>query len=119
MRRIAVFLLLAVAHVSWSDDGADITDPDEVAALTGLQQRIDKLSAAVTDCVGLGKEHGECLCENESQIIGLNKAVQQLLIAFPNLETIDLVHFKKPGGEAVSQNLSGIRQQAKMELTCN
>ena len=42
-----------------------------------------------------------------------------LFNAFPNLETIDLVHFKMPGGEAVSQSLSGIRQQAKMELTCN
>lgn len=65
-----------------------------------------------------GKSHTDCLCENESQIAEFNKAVEQLVASYPNLETLDLVTFRTTDGELVSQSLVGIKRQAETELTC-
>jgi hypothetical protein len=55
MRRPAIYFLAAFAHNAVSDDGVDITHPNEVAALTELQATLDTVSTAVSNCMGSGK----------------------------------------------------------------
>ncbi len=118
MPRLVIFFLATLAQFAWSDDGVDITGPSEVTALTGIQEKIDIISTVVTDCVNSGKDHGDCLCENEALILSFNQAVKQLFVTFPHLKTLDIVRFKTSTGEVVSQSLAGIEKQSEMKLTC-
>ena len=119
MRRAAIFFLALLGSVAWSDDGVDITEPQKVAALTELQEKIDSISAAVTECTRSGKDHSECLCENEKLILDFNRAVEELFETFPDLRTMDIVRFRMSNGLSVSQSLSGIKNQARTNLSCS
>lgn len=110
---------MLLAGVAWSDEGIDITEPPKVAALSDLQERIDSISAAVTDCTSSGKDHGDCLCENEEPILDFNRAVEELFETYSDLKTADIVRFRTSDGMVVSQSLSGIKNQAQMKLNCN
>ena len=118
MFRATILFLTLVGSVAWSDDGVDITEPSRVAALTELQEILDSVSVAVTDCVGSGKEHGQCLCENEKSVLIFNKAVADLFETYPDLRSVDIVSFRLSNGSSVSQSLSGIRKQAQTPLNC-
>lgn len=109
---------MLLAGVAWSDEGIDITEPLKVAALSDLQERIDSISAAVTKCTSSGKDHGDCLCENEEPILDFNRAVDELFETYADLKTADIVRFRTSDGMVVSQSLSGIKNQAQMKLTC-
>ena len=118
MRRATIFLLALLAGVAWSDEGIDITEPLKVAALSDLQERIDSISAAVTECTSSGKDHGDCLCENEEPILDFNRAVEELFETYSDLKAADIVRFRTSDGMVVSQSLSGIKNQAQMKLKC-
>ena len=97
----------------------DITEPQKVAALTGIQEKIDSISTAVGKCMNAGKSHGDCMCENEKLILNFNGAMEKLFETYPDLKAVDIVNFKMKNGLAVSQSLSGIKNQAQRKLSCN
>lgn len=116
---LTILLLALLASFAWSDDGVDITEPRKVAALTGLQEKIDSVSAGVGDCLKAGKAHSVCMCANEEIILNFNRTVKELFETYPDLKAVDLVRFKMPNGLSVAQNLSGIKNQARMKLSCH
>jgi hypothetical protein len=117
MRRSALFLAALFASAAWAGGSVEITDPRKVAALTALQEKIDSISAEVTECTGAGTEHGDCLCESEALILDFNGAVRKLFEIYPDLDAMDLVSFRMPDGMTVTQSLTGIRNQARMKLS--
>jgi hypothetical protein len=118
MRRFTIFLLVLVTVVARSDEGVDITAPQQIAALTDIQEQIDLISAEVADCISSGKDHGDCFCENEKLVLNFNRAVAEFFATYPDLETVDIVRFAMADGLAVSQSLSGIENQARSERGC-
>ena len=78
MPRLVIFFLATLAQFAWSDDGFDITEPNEVTALTGIQEKIDIISAVVTDCVNSGKDHRDCLCGDEADMYLIISSSQTL-----------------------------------------
>ena len=118
MHRLILFLVLVLPGIVWAEGSFDITDPDQVAALSELQEKLDAISALVTPCVASGKDHRACMCESESLIIDFNEAVNTLFETYPALRTLDLVSFRRGDGMTASQSLSGIRNQAAMDLAC-
>ena len=118
MRRTTIFLLALLASVAWSDEGIDVTEPHKVAALSDLQEKIDSISTAVTECISSGKVHGDCLCENEEFILTFNRTVEEFFETYSDLKTADIVRFRMSDGMVVSQSLSGIKNQAQMKLDC-
>jgi len=116
---LTILLLGLLASFSWASDEVDVTEPQKVAALTGVQEKIDPISAAIGDCMNSGKDHGDCMCENEELILNFNGTVGKLFETYPELNSAEMVSFKMPSGRAVSQSMPGIKNQAQMKLSCN
>lgn len=119
MLRLLFIFFVMWSQVALSDGSIDISEPNEVAALTELQEKLDTISLAVMLCIESGKDHSDCLCESEELILDFNKAVYQLFVTYPNLAGLDLVQFKTPDGDVISQSLSGLEKQSKTEPVCS
>ena len=119
MKRMLLLILVFLTLNADADDGVDITDERQVTALLSVQEKIDVVSSAVTDCINSGGVHNECLCASRQSIEDFKQAVESLFLAHPNLEPFDLVRFRDLDGNAVAQSLSGIKVQAALELSCN
>lgn len=116
---MTILLLVLLTSFAWSDDGVDIIESRKVAALTDLQEKMDSVSVAIKNCMGEGKAHSDCMCENEKIILKFNRTVKELFETHPDLKKLDLVRFKMPNGLSVGQSLTGIKNQAKMKLSCH
>jgi hypothetical protein len=119
MKNVFILILVLVTVNAEADDGVDITDQRQVAALISLQEKIDVVSSAVTECVKSGGVHNECLCASRESIDAFKRAVESLFLAHPDLQSFDLVRFRDPDGNSVAQSLSGIKAQAALELSCS
>jgi len=118
MQRLVMLVLLCVTSPAWSGDGIDVTNPEQVASLLNIQDKLDSVSTAVMACIDSGKAHAVCLCESEATIIDFNGSVMALFDTHPTLKDQDLVSFKGPDDSWISQSLAGIKQQAAMALSC-
>ena len=119
MRRFAIVICMCLASIMWSDDdGVDIIDQSQVTALSKVQEQIDSISTAVTDCISSGKGHNDCLCENSVLIVQFKQTVADLFKTYPEFKTLDIVRFKDSNGVWISQSLTGIKVQANLKLTC-
>jgi hypothetical protein len=124
MQRLTIFLLtislLALfTNFAWSGGPADITNPQKIAALTDISEKLGIVSTAVTNCMSAGKDHNNCMCENEKSILNFNEAVEKIFKTFPDLNAMDIVNFKSPKGEYHGVSLSGLKRQARTKLSCN
>jgi hypothetical protein len=119
MKKVLLLVLVFVSINAEADDGVDITDERQVAALLSVQEKIDVVSSSVTECVNSGGVHNDCLCASREAIVAFNLAVESLFLAHPDLVSFDLVRFRDSDGNSVAQSLSGIKAQAAVELSCN
>jgi hypothetical protein len=101
-----------------SDEGVDITDKLQVEALSLVQQEIEIVSSAVTECVNSGGDHNECLCASGDSIDDFKLVVESLFATYPNLRSYDLIRFRDADGNSSALSLSGIKAQAELELNC-
>jgi hypothetical protein len=105
-------------HGAFADDGVDITDPGQVAALSHKQDQIDLISSAIMQCMDAGKTHPACMCLHEAIITDFNSSVTELFLNHPVLKDHDLVSFKATDGMWISQSLEGIQRQAGTAPSC-
>lgn len=119
MKPLIMLLLITVTSQVRAFESVDITDPVQISSLHQLQQSIDSISATVMKCMGSGSEHKSCLCKNKDLIIQFNGNVKRLFLEHPGLKKHDLVTFKTPGGEWISQSLKGIQTQASVTPACD
>ncbi len=118
MNFFVIMLLAFVISSVRADDGADITDPGQVAGLSNLQDQIDSISTAIMSCMDSGKDHKTCMCQHNDMIAEFNASVGRLFSNHPELKKFDLVRFRAPDGMWVSQSLEGIKRQAESEQVC-
>lgn len=116
---LIIISLTTNANVIWADEGVDITDPIQVSELHNLQDKLDSVSTAIMGCMDAGGAHKTCMCKHKEQIVQFNTIVSDLFSNHPGFEQLDIVRFRIPGGQWVSQSLKGIRKQAGVEPSCN
>lgn len=118
-RIIALTLALTAMLCSMSLANVEINDQAIVDDLTVVQNEIDSLSAAIMSCMDTGKQHQECMCDNEEKLVQFSKTVQVLFEKHPELTKHDLIHYRAQDGAINNQSLVGIKKQANMELSCD
>ena len=79
MLRLALLFALGFVGFVSADEGVDVSDPKQIAALAELQEKIDRIKEAVSGCLDSGKSHEDCLCENEILIRQFNRSVNELV----------------------------------------
>ena len=119
MFKIAVFALtLTVLFHSTSQANVEIKDQAIVVDLVTVQNEIDSISSSIMSCMDSGKEHKDCMCDNEIKFINFKKTVKVLFEKHPDLNQHDLIHYRTPDGMINNQSLVGIKKQANVNFSC-
>lgn len=85
----------------------EIKDQETVDDLIIIQNEIDSISSAIMSCMDSGKQHKECMCDNEAKFVNFAKTVQALFEEHPELEGRDLIHYRNQDGTINNQSLFG------------
>ncbi len=118
MKIFIFILLILLPNILLASEEVLIEDPALVSQLIKIQDSLDKVSTAVMKCIDSGEKHSICLCQNKSIIIEFNNTVKSTLEKSTNFKSLDLVRFKHPDGEWITQSLEGIKLQANNEPSC-
>ena len=118
MRPILIFLFFIIPYVSLAVGNLEITDGKTVAELMEIQNLIDSISSAITECMESGSEHNECMCRSRRIFSRFTVTVHAFFTKHPELEGQDLVNFRTHDGTIINQSLLGIRKQSQLKLEC-
>ena len=116
---LATAILISAALAAARADGPlTVTDPGLVKKLSALQNSIDKISHAVTNCVEAGRPHPECMCQSDSAIEAFRTQFEAVTTSHPELLEVGAVNFRRADGMSIAQNFKGIKKQLAHRPAC-